>query len=86
MQRGFSLLLIIEWLCVCVLVRHDTAARDGRRHRHAIYVVPRATFKDVIVVLDKHDIHRVYVCNNHKDRRPIGVISLRDVLLECIGA
>lgn len=41
--------------------------------------------RDVITVLNDHDIHRVYVCNNHTEKKPVGVISLRDVLLECIG-
>ena len=71
---------------VCVLqVRKDYAARHLARHRHAIYVLEKATVRDVITVLNEHDIHRVYVCNSHAERRPIGVISLRDVLLECIG-
>jgi CBS domain-containing protein len=47
-------------------------------------VVPKASVKDVVVTLKEHDIHRVYVCNNHKERRVIGVISLRDLLLETI--
>ena len=41
--------------------------------------------RDVIVTLHKYDVHRVYIVNNHTDRKPEGVISLRDVLLECIG-
>ena len=51
---------------VCVLqVRKDYAARHLARHRHAIYVLEKATVRDVITVLNEHDIHRVYVCNSH---------------------
>ena len=67
-------------------VHEDNARRDsGRRHRHAVYVLPPATLKDIIATLDKYGIHRVYLVNNHAERKPVGVISLRDVLLECIG-
>ena len=67
-------------------VRKEHAKKHpGVRHRHAIYVLPKATVRDVITVLNDHDIHRVYVCNNHTEKRPSGVISLRDILLECIG-
>ena len=48
-------------------------------------MLEKATIRDVITVLNDHDIHRVYVCNNHTEKKPVGVISLRDVLLECIG-
>ena len=68
-------------------MRHDYALRhpgEGR-HRHAIYVLPKARVRDVILTLNAHDIHRVYVCNSYKERRVIGVISLRDLLLETIG-
>ena len=68
-----------------VKVRHDHAAREGGRRRHAIFVLPQATIKDVIVALRRYHIHRVYVVNDRKERKPVGVISLRDILLECIG-
>ena len=65
--------------------RLNTELRGGGRHRHAIYVLPRASLRDVVVTLRDHDIHRVYVVNNHEERKLVGVISLRDILLECIG-
>ena len=71
--------------CVVQVRAQWAAQHPGKRHRHAIYVLPKATMRDVITTLNEHDIHRVYVCNNPTDKKPIGVISLRDVLLECIG-
>jgi len=51
--------------------------------RHPIYATPQDTLGDIIKSLATHEIHRLFVVDgNHK---PIGIISLRDVLLEIIS-
>jgi CBS domain-containing protein len=41
------------------------------------------TLEDVINTLAEHRIHRLFIVND--DRKPIGVISLKDLLLEILN-
>jgi len=51
--------------------------------RHPIFATPQDTLEDVIKLLATKQIHRLFVVDgNHK---PIGIISLKDVLLEIIS-
>jgi CBS domain-containing protein len=52
--------------------------------RHVIYVTPTATIQDVMYWFVIFNIHRVYIVDNHVDRRPIGIASMRGILQECI--
>ena len=35
-----------------------------------------ATLREVIRVMAQHNIHRVYVCNSHKQKEPIGIVAI----------
>jgi len=65
-------------------LRHEYQARHGRP-RTIVYVLPSATIKDVIQTLAEHRIHRIYICDTHQDKKPIGVVTLQDLLLEIIS-
>lgn len=54
------------------------------RPRSVVYVLPKATLREVIDVLADHEIHRVYIVNSHRYKKPVGVISLRDILFEVL--
>eukprot|EP01089_Gocevia_fonbrunei_P017883 TRINITY_DN593_c0_g1_i2.p1 TRINITY_DN593_c0_g1~~TRINITY_DN593_c0_g1_i2.p1 ORF type:complete len:329 (+),score=59.78 TRINITY_DN593_c0_g1_i2:109-1095(+) len=51
--------------------------RDGRRIPH-VSVTEDKTLFEVLELLEKHNIHRVYVVD--EEHHPIGVISLTDIL------
>lgn len=53
---------------------HERAAATGVRHRHALYVLPDATIEEVIVAFKTHSVHRLYICKDRQERKPIGVI------------
>jgi len=52
--------------------------------RHIIYVTPSATIQDVIYWFVIFNVHRVYIVDNHVDRRPIGIASMRGIIRQCI--
>ena len=41
-----------------------------------MYVLGNATIREVIKTLSAHNIHRVYVCNSHKQKEPIGIVNI----------
>jgi len=57
-----------------------------RKHiRRIVYVTPDAIIQDVITCFVKYAVHRVYVVDNHEQRRPIGVCSHHDVIRQVIS-
>jgi len=54
------------------------------RPRHLVTVTSEDTLETVLGLLVHHRIHRVYIVESKASMKPIGLISLRDVLLECI--
>lgn len=61
---------------------HARKESDQALPRGTVTVTPQDTLRTVITKLIEDKIHRVYVID--QDRRPLGVISLRDVLLQII--
>lgn len=64
-------------------LRKEYTLKHGRP-RASIYILPQATIRDVVEQFVKHNIHRVYVCDSHTNRKPIGVVTAQDIILECI--
>jgi len=56
---------------------------DAQRPRRLKTVTVNATLEEVIDTLAEHQIHRVFIIDDNK--KPIGVISLKDVLLEILN-
>jgi len=65
-------------------IRKENNETGGDRPRSVVTVKPADTLETVIHRLAEHDIHRIFVVDDHK--KPIGVISLKDVLYEIIKA
>jgi len=55
-------------------VYHENARATGERHRHALFVLPEATLEEVIWAFKQHGVHRLYICQDRQERKPIGVI------------
>jgi len=60
-------------------VRKENNEKGGDRPRTIVTVKANENLEDVIKKLAEHDIHRIFIVDDHK--KPIGVISLKDVLL-----
>lgn len=56
-----------------------------KRPRHLVVATEDETLGDIIRKLADNHIHRIYVVNTLKDKHPIGVISLKDVLCEILN-
>jgi hypothetical protein len=41
-----------------------------------VYVLGNATIREIIKTMAGHNIHRVYVCNSHKQKEPIGIVNI----------
>jgi len=63
-------------------VRQENNEKSGDRPRTIVTVKPNDTLETVIKRLKEHKIHRVYIVDDNK--KPIGIISLKDVLKEII--
>jgi len=50
-----------------------------------IHANPTDSLGDAITMLADHHIHRVFIVDNAKDKAPIGVCSLKDVLYEILN-
>jgi len=59
-------------------------SKEPDRPRNAVKATLNDTFEAVARTLVEHNIHRVFIVNNQNDRIPIGVVSLKDLLLELI--
>lgn len=44
------------------------------------------TLGEVIRTFVQERIHRVYICDSHQSKKPVGVVTLQDVLREIIDA
>lgn len=42
-----------------------------------VYVLGSATIGDVIKTLHEHGVHRVYICESHQHKKPIGAIAIQ---------
>jgi len=62
-------------------IRKENNETGGDRPRRAVTVTRNDTLEMVLKKLDENNVHRIFICDGHK---PIGVISLRDVLNEII--
>jgi CBS domain-containing protein len=61
-----------------------TDAHAAERPHDIITVTPNDTLETVMGLLVHNRIHRVYIVESPGNKKPIGVISLRDVMLEAI--
>jgi hypothetical protein len=57
-------------------LRHEYQQRHGRP-RTIVYMLPTATLRDVIETMNEHGVHRVYICDSHHSKTPVGVISIQ---------
>jgi len=59
-------------------------AHKYQRPRHVVYATPSATIEDVSHCLVNTGYHRLYIVDNHVDRRPVGVCSLSDFIYQIV--
>lgn len=64
-------------------LRRET--KDFSRPQNLIYVTPNQTFRDVAKAMAGNHIHRVFVVDDASSMKPIGVISMKDLLKELIS-
>jgi len=64
-------------------VRKENNETGGDRPRSVIVIKPLDTLETVIKKLNEYKIHRLFIVDDH--RKPVGVISLKDVLAEIIS-
>jgi len=64
-------------------VRKENNEHSGDRPRTVVTVKPTDTLETVIRKLSEFKIHKVYVVDEHK--KPVSVISLKDILYEIIS-
>jgi CBS-domain-containing membrane protein len=62
-------------------IRREFAKEDGRPNS-VVTVTTKDKLETVINQCANHGIHRIYIVDEHK--KPIGVISLKDILMELI--
>jgi CBS domain-containing protein len=66
-------------------VKHSrTDPQAGARPRQVITVTPDDTLETVLGLLVMNRIHRVYIVESKSNMKPLGLITLRDVMLEAI--
>jgi len=56
----------------------------AERPRKVVCVTPEDTLETVLGLLVLNRIHRVYIVESQSHRKPLGLISLRDIMLEAI--
>jgi len=64
-------------------IRKENNEKDGERPHRMVVVKERETIEAVIRKLADNKVHRIYIVDER--HKPIGVISLKDVLLEIIS-
>eukprot|EP00026_Physarum_polycephalum_P021409 Phypoly_transcript_24640.p1 GENE.Phypoly_transcript_24640~~Phypoly_transcript_24640.p1 ORF type:complete len:122 (-),score=17.05 Phypoly_transcript_24640:179-511(-) len=62
--------------------RTDQHAKE--RPAEIVTVTPNDTLETVLGLLVNNRIHRIYIVESPGHKKPIGVITLRDVMLEAI--
>lgn len=66
-------------------VKHShTDPQAGARPRDVICVTPNDTLETVLGLLVMNRIHRVYIVESLTNKKPLGLITLRDVMLEAM--
>jgi len=70
--KNFLIKLKAEWES-----RHE-------RPQKAVFATRQNTLEEMIKMLADNKIHRVYIIESEHDKKPIGVVSLKDVLLEIL--
>jgi CBS domain-containing protein len=63
-------------------VRHEGV---GERPRSVVFATRDDTLAKVIQEMVDHKIHRVFVVDDRHTKKPVGIVSIRDVLLEILG-
>jgi len=63
-------------------IREEYQQQHGRP-RTVVTVTPEESLENAIKKLAEHNIHRVYMVNSEK--KPVGVCSLKDILLEIVS-
>ncbi len=58
--------------------------QDLPRPESPIYSLPNDTLENVLRKVIEHKVHRVFIVNNDTERKPIGVITMKDILREVI--
>jgi len=53
---------------------------EGAQHQYAYYVTRDDTVRQVLELMKRHKIHRVFVVNNAAERKLIGVVATNDIL------
>jgi len=66
-----------------VKLRHEFQERHKRPHR-VVFATKDTTLGEVIAMLTENNIHRVFIVSDGHDKKPIGLVSLRDVLKEIL--
>ncbi len=54
------------------------------RPKEAVYVLPTDSLEIAIQKIEAHRIHRVYIVNNEKEKIPIGVLTLGEILQQIV--
>ena len=65
-------------------VRQENSASQGSRPRHPVTLSETSTLEEAIEAMASHRLHRVFIVDQNK--KPIGVISIQDILLEIISS
>jgi len=63
-------------------VTSDNETAESIRPRRVIFARETDTLETIIKQLADHRIHRIFICD--KDHKPVGVVSLKDLLYEII--
>jgi len=68
-----------------VKLRHEFQERHKRPHR-VVYATKATTLGEVIAMLAENGIHRVFIISDVHAKKPIGLVSLRDVVKELLDS
>jgi len=64
-------------------LRKEYQEKHGRP-RHVVFATKEDTLGFVINTLAENHIHRLYIVDSKKEKKPIGVVSLKDILTEVL--
>jgi len=67
-----------------VFLHHLKTEAKFDRPKEVVFCTKNTTLEQVISLLVNNHVHRVFVVESETNRKPIGIITLRDVLLELI--
>ena len=63
-------------------VREEFAKRHGRPN-HLVFASPNETLSEIVTKLTNNHVHRLYILDDAK--KPIGLVSLKDLLAELLN-